>query len=93
MSESAAAEKIELSREEYEKLLASAPKQTITVDAAEYNQLVAGKGALEKVTAERDRYAGRMRELELCLRREQQEHGEEVKGLLTELRKYRPVQQ
>jgi hypothetical protein len=82
-----APEKIELTREEYEKLLASAPRQTITVDAAEYAALVAGQGDVKKIAQERDRYCGRCRELEACLKREQAEHKEELDAALLHIRK------
>lgn len=82
-----AAEKIELTLEEYETLLKGAPKQTITVDAAEYAALVAGQGDVKKIVQERDRYAGRCRELETCLAREQREHKEELDAALLHIRK------
>lgn len=87
MSETAAAEKIELTREQYEQLLANVPRQTITVDAAEYAALVAGTGDVKKISQERDRYAGRCRELEACLKREQNDHREELAAAELMIRK------
>jgi hypothetical protein len=77
----ATAEQVSLSREEYERLLAAAPAQTVTITVAEFNELVAAKTdtkALDALKQERDRFAARCRELESCLRREQQEHSEEI---------------
>jgi hypothetical protein len=87
MSETAAAETVSLSREEYEALLKGAPKQTVTVDAAEYAELVGVKAELVKVAGERDRYCTRCRELETCLGREQREHREEIEAAQKHIRK------
>jgi hypothetical protein len=76
-----------LSREEYEQLLKGSPKQTITVDAAEYADLVGVKAELVKTSGERDRYASRCRELETCLSREQREHREEIEAATKHIRK------
>jgi len=83
----AVAEKVQLTREEYEQLLAKVPQQTITVDAAEYAALVAHKESSAKLTGERDRLFARVRELETCLRREQGEHEEELDHALAKIKK------
>jgi hypothetical protein len=78
----AVAERVEITREEYEQLLKSAPKQTVTVDAAEYAELVAGKGGHDKLKEANERLNMRLRDLESALKREQRDHQEEYNELL-----------
>ena len=87
MEAAAEPQKIILTEAEYQALLAGSAKQTVTVDAAEYASLIAGKADVAKIQQERDRYAGRCRELETCLRREQAEHKEELDAALAMIRK------
>jgi hypothetical protein len=73
MSETAVADRVTLTREEYETLRGGQPA-TVTVDAAEYSKLVAGQAANANRDAENQRVMTRLRELENMLKREQQEH-------------------
>jgi hypothetical protein len=77
MSETAAPERVTLTREEYEILRGGQPA-TVTVDAAEYSKLIAGQAANDKQAAENQRVMVRLRELENMLKREQQEHNLEL---------------
>jgi hypothetical protein len=74
-------ERITLTIEEYEALKAGKPAApTVTVDAAEYEALVAFKASTTKQGEEHARVVGRMRELEMLLRREMQDHTAELEA-------------
>lgn len=77
MSDTATAERVTLTREEYETLRAGTPA-TVTVDAAEYSELIAFKAANLRRADENTRVMARLHELENMLRREQQEHNLEL---------------
>jgi hypothetical protein len=72
-------ERVTLTLEEYESLRAGKPAApTVTVDAGEYEALVAFKAATTKKAEEYARVVGRMGELEMLLRREMQDHTAEM---------------
>jgi uncharacterized protein YlxW (UPF0749 family) len=78
----AVAERVEISREEYEQLMKAAPKQTVTVDATEYAELTAAKAGHDKLKEANERLNMRLRDLETALKREQRDHQEEYNELL-----------
>jgi hypothetical protein len=72
-------DRVTLTVEEYEALKAGKPASpTVVVDAAEYAALVEFKATTTKKAEEHTRVVGRMRELEMLLRREMQEHTAEL---------------
>jgi hypothetical protein len=72
-------ERVTLTVEEYEALKAGkAASPTVVVDAEEYAALVAFKAQGTKQGEEYTRVVGRMRELEMLLRREMQDHVAEL---------------
>jgi hypothetical protein len=91
MSDTAVAERVTLTREEYETLRAGTPA-TVTITAAEYSELK--RGANSGVDpAVHQRCMARMQELESMLRREQSEHAIEVAQFTADLKKYVNPQQ
>jgi hypothetical protein len=80
MSDPATVEHITMSRAEYEQLMRVAVPATVTVDAAEYASLVEFKAANGKKAEEHTRVVGRMRELEMLLRREMNDHTAELEA-------------
>jgi hypothetical protein len=78
MSEAISVDHITMTREEYEQLKRGTASPTVTVDAAEYAALVEFKAATGKKAEEHARVIGRMRELEMLLRREMQDHTAEL---------------
>jgi hypothetical protein len=72
-------ERVTLTVAEYEALKAGKPAApTVVVDAEEYAALVAYKAQGTKQDGDYTRVVGRMRELEMLLRREMQDHVAEL---------------
>jgi hypothetical protein len=72
-------DRVTLTIDEYEALKAGkAAAPTVVVDAAEYAELIEFKAATTKKAEEYTRVVGRMRELEMLLRREMQDHTAEL---------------
>jgi hypothetical protein len=80
-------ERVSLTVAEYEALKAGRPAApTVVVDAEEYAALVAFKAAATKQADEHSRVVGRMRELEMLLRREMNDHTAELEAAIKRIK-------